>query len=1122
MKKKIILLSFITIIISALSISFAYFTKDIEEESPHTLTSTLIGRNLDIKSDLDFYEYVNDYYLSKDLSLVKKEYNSDDLVSDFDRRYTIVLNVDIVLKNDLTITSDCHLNLNKKFIDLNGHNLYITNSYSGTMVVYNGTIKDSTKSKSPETPNVYINCPNSFVEIDSVLDSDNTLSKTIAVSNDEMLWSALEYSYANIQNHNINDFYSILLAENSTILNYYCPFHASTPSQDCICTMTDLHFIKEYKGYPVKFQYVVDGSNLNEFGNVILPDTGYIDVNLTITAICEEDSTKTQSKSVMVHIASPDQYAKMSIAFALEEFKQYIGKDANDNTTYVIPSTIMLPLEYNYVSNANGKIVYSIYKESSDALPIKDSKTDNDYFRINSEFDNYTTLHLNNTIKYIEVSYENTIDSITTTMATTGKIPILVYYEDINVSNESYAMGIIRELYNNEISIYQTNGVYNSPELYLVGHEKLDRYLERIKSISYDKKNDLDDTYIKVPNSNNQYLENIVVAGEPSITQTPYIEVTFTFNDDTIVKIDVPIVYDPGDTDPEGVDGFVPYYNFFNKEFIISTNNLTYHDFYIPLTLGAHLDNPIYKLHPYVITENNGNITYTEAPIGLFTFSIYYDYNDTDNKYNKIIEYDDFFNLSNTSLYDVISPAILSGDAKVFVDINQFMISSKNNIEYRLVYQPVYIDESSKTVTIVGSGTTDAEIQYFEEIKTRFFSNLEIPAIVRYTVTAANAAGKLNSNEYTQTGVTEIFESDVLYKKIYPYYSDEVATNDQIGVDYFILTANLGRYVESFNFGETKIPVIDSSGKVTVNELSTDDLATKNYSITSFRGIEYLDGVEELYLRNVYLDNATTPTTIIDEIEYISGMENLRILDISYNGLSDRMESYNADLPFPSGEDNNFIGQLSSLPNLEYLFLNDNYIYSFASLTDIPSLKYVNIERNKFKSDLFDGTGFFGALLEGIDDLLTGIINLIYGSDGVTNIGTFVSLSGNGCTVEGYNPDGEINDNRIIALSNIQYQDKLGTGVSIEHAYDYLSKDIDDYGDFADYSLSLGNDVTLTDRGTEFVFECADTTTHTNHTNCDTFRIRLEYFFRVSAQGNQADFSIPYIIEYKVERVDLN
>jgi hypothetical protein len=252
----------------------------------------------------------------------------------------------------------------------------------------------------------------------------------------------------------------------------------------------------------------------------------------------------------------------------------------------------------------------------------------------------------------------------------------------------------------------------------------------------------------------------------------------------------------------------------------------------------------------------------------------------------------------------------------------------------------------------------------------------------------------------------------------------------------------------SFNItGDTYVSYDDGDYVVTdwlKQNVTIDITATGSTfptSVSSFKGMEYLLGTMYLDLSgHASLKNAA----IADEAaQVISKMTSLETLKLSNNAFRDRESGASADL--------GTVSALASLPNLRYLYLNANKIYSFEWLAGMTSLLEVYVHSNTF----------------------TGLESVFYGSLGLVNLQMFQDLTDRGVMVYNdiaggniilFEESAEVND--YVRLRSIEYQKKLASGVSIETIYATLSKNAADYGLSNSYTDASGATVATNVRHT--------------------------------------------------------
>jgi hypothetical protein len=250
-----------------------------------------------------------------------------------------------------------------------------------------------------------------------------------------------------------------------------------------------------------------------------------------------------------------------------------------------------------------------------------------------------------------------------------------------------------------------------------------------------------------------------------------------------------------------------------------------------------------------------------------------------------------------------------------------------------------------------------------------------------------------------------------------------------LGTD--VLDAGLYAWIyNSFNItGDTYVSYDDGDCVVTdwLKQNITIDITAKGSTfpteVSSFKGIEYLLGT--MYLDLSGHKSLQDAAIADDAAKLISKMTSLETLKLSKNAFRDRENGAGADL--------GTVSALASLPNLRYLYLDGNDIYSFEWLEDMTSLLEVYVHSNTF----------------------SGLESVFYGSLGLVNLQMFQDLTDRGVMVYNdisgendilFEESAEVND--YVRLRSIEYQKKLASGVSIETIYKTLSTNA------ADYSLS--------------------------------------------------------------------
>lgn len=252
----------------------------------------------------------------------------------------------------------------------------------------------------------------------------------------------------------------------------------------------------------------------------------------------------------------------------------------------------------------------------------------------------------------------------------------------------------------------------------------------------------------------------------------------------------------------------------------------------------------------------------------------------------------------------------------------------------------------------------------------------------------------------------------------------------------------------SFNItGDTYVSYDDGDFVVTdwLKQNVTIDItaagSTFPKEVESFKGMEYLLGTMYLDLSgHTSLQDAATAD---EAAKVISKMTSLETLKLSNNAFRDREDGAGADL--------GTVSALAALPNLRYLYLDGNNIYSFEWLKDMTSLLEVYVHSNTFN----------------------GLESVFYGSLGLVNLQMFQDLTDRGVMVYNdfsggniilFEESAEVND--YVRLRSIEYQKKLASGVSIETLYETLSTNAADYGLSNSYTDAAGTTVATNVRHT--------------------------------------------------------
>ena len=1032
-------------------ITYAYFIKDVIGGTHGISSSPDDTKVVEVST---YNEFIKEVYLFMD----DTEFNSDDNVSTGLNRKTIKLTDNIKLLSNIIINADCHINLNSMKLDLNGFNITFRYHYDGLYSVYGGTITDS--SITGEEANliadkipgaILIDCPNAIIDFDETI-IDERVEITITNATDTQIAnSAMNMVLANIQNTGINDFYTISNLKNVEYEG--CEFSHSS-GETCIYTYTDLDLIHNYYTYK-DLSITYSSSNVNVLsanGNITLPVEATT-VDLTIT-VNYKGTTVTKIISVHVLVNDAD-YVAASTAILSKNLNKYYNEDIDK---LVFENTFLLPIENTYLGTT---YEYALKTSNVDYTITSDETSD--FFDLTA-YEDFVLVSLSKEITGIEItSNKNKASNTSDALPLSGESTTLI--DD----NHSYAINIVRELYGNQIFIRdgQTNETTYTERDDILIDPTINGY-SRIESISNELVNNNEGSYELIdfpqydvegnPMARYQKYQLLRVDTQneikPYIGQSVFLSITFSFTErygNEEITIQVPLIFEPGDINAgESFAAFDPYYVYFDNQFRQKTGNYGYESFSLPLSFDGESSKPTYK---FIIFEEKITGEFIRLNDGeLFTQSTT---GGTNSSFTK--------------------------DTMMNVNINPYYIK-EDTLTYHFAYVPTYVgslgniyyyDQANQsTVSSLDDINIDLNAGY------PYVSKLIIPGIVRYQ----------SSNSIS--GTTEVFADKEFYAMAYSLLNDGELYEE----GKFILTSRLTNQINDMNF----------KNKVTIS-LAASDTDT---SINSLKGIDRMTGIRALSLQNITL----SPNYFVREIEYISKITNLSILNLSNTGIYD--QTGNATTSLPQGTNNNILETLSDLINLEELYLANNKIYSFVALSNFASLKKVDISYNKFTTNIGWGV---------LDDLLSGLVNSLYGTWGANNIAVIANLESNGVEViREENTNNELKQEMkdiVKALSSLEYQDRLDKDVAISTLFSLYPTGNASDTDICDlYGISKGFRVSSGNSYVDFTYNGVSFAANSTQTG---FIMNISYSYKSSGViGNWGSQSgtINFTYEYKVTR----
>lgn len=1177
MKRKLIFYISIltTLLFVGISTVYAYFESKIFNEAVLTFSASE-ETTQEITSYNEFIKY-SQYY-----SLSSKKYNTNNKQSIASDRFTLNVTQDIKLLSNITITSDCNINIaTGKKIDLNGYSLTIDNVFDGAMYI-NGDEGSITSTNTIENTinDVIVNCPYSAVIFENnVIDEVNVEKIVISENSTEIINSAFRFIYANLHNIGVNEVYSIAYNE-ARVSNHECSVAGTHTdnSYGCLYTYTDLELIYNYLTYDLEISYLSgDTSKLSNEGNIVedITESSIVPLTITIEGV---------PRTIDVHLVEEADYGLASLNVINEYLYKYYGQELSEDGTlvensylYQFDGPLMLPVYDSYfnqsyvytLSDANTQTDSTIYVSSLDEV------LSSDYFELinadktDSTEKDYYILYIDSKINYL---------SINVVQGPYISLPIKQLGADMLQDNESYAAGFMRDLYGNQIDIYEEEDKYSGyTETYLLTTPNADVYTySKISSVTYSILGDSDGTYEivtgKVENGAIWLLlrHNVNATVKPNITQTIFLQAEFDFaeGDDPIVQTSIVFSTKKQDDDSFGFDDFIQFYTYFNREFIISSNNFTYNDFSIPFSFGTNPPGFTFKVYEREFDETLNDYVYRECNDGLFTFKLVYE-DGTNGEVTYVI---DELIKSGTNPGTIIHTAISTGTARLVVDINPYYINM-NTTEYKFIYVPIYysgttayylwddgtgskqyntiypsVDANGNVLELewvrilpekyINADEEEVEYDYVTEEAVEgcdYISELSVPGIVRYQCSSSIATTGADGDHYEQ------FYDYNLYKLIYDLIYEP---------DYSEGSEDENKYVEGVTFIETDLlseVIYNTYDETTQRNYFTLATGTyeslrgvqllKNVKVLEFDGFYLLGGDGKLYTGSNGVYYLTHQISNIKEITYLSQMTGLEELYLQNAGLQDYAV---ADTSLPNGDGNNFLGILSSLYNLKILDISNatdstthlNKIYEMAALQDFASLQYVDVSNITFESTMSAILGFdIGGLFEEVS-------NSLYGSGGAANIGVKSILQSRGVTTIGFTIRESTLSNAAYIIANLEHQELLSTNISLASVISqYVQGNTQQV--YSHYGLISKYDLSSTDL--RFILELssvafsviyptdeAGNVTSTAEKDIKSFKFEITYTYEAVSKGYLGDIgglgsetktgTISFAYTYKVER----
>ena len=1014
MRKKLIIL--ITLVVSVVLVAaisaFAYFK--LSSDKDITVNHSLTNDIKEISSFSDFVKY------SK-----ATEYNdhneSSELSNDTAARRTLKFTTDIILHNNVEITTDCNIDLNGNKLYLNGYNLYFNHGYYGTFQFYSSSsdvgkiypkqivINDDVISEATDATSgsISINTPHAIVI------TNNLMVYSIAGSalqlNDYVITVSMNNSYVG---------YNALYLVADALVDYsdirpskLIPSQIRTGSETGITLTNNVYefdsslFIPErtngnvysfvYRDIDLPFNYLdykditieYESSNENvisNFGEVTLPSSSN-DVTLTANVKMNDEIIATTTFNLKVINPSSD-----AILNAAKEIIYSRIQDHYDSTEelYVFNREILLPSKVG-----DATISYTPYKVST-----QDGATtlfDGDSTKYLSLGPTNVTTYNDYLVDFSPTSESAALEVKIVNGATSNTFYIKMTSANMIVNNEaSIAKDIINEWYGGKISLKKTNGVYDTKELYTFDDIDTEHKYPSVTALNYTIINDTHSLYY-IDDTDNDNIDDelgVNTGKQPeAYVDNVMLSCNFTINGKN-VSIQIPIVIDSGSSSL--ANAFLPYYTYYDELIKYGYNNYISQTFELPL---AYSDKGPIICYDFALVPNNyasledKTLSINPAECEGLVVKLYY--NGLVRKTFTLTEgtsYTTAFDSALTELGVTLQQVLAYGDAKWIYSFDITNIPNSNT-NLALIYNYKMSAGATGWTTFCENDSDDQKITKF------------------------TLAGVLHLG-------TDVV-SEVFYKWIYDNFT--IITDD----DGNKLTYSTGDYADAIDNSEEtegKYIIIDWLEQNVSIDITKDNTIA---SITDFTGLQFLVGTKYLDLTGAF--PASKAEDAINVAREIAKMTNLETLILKNNkGFTDGKIVYSAE-----DYDNDSVSRFSKLKKLKKLDLENCNIMLFDFLDEMTCLSEVNVVGNYYNNDSTDYfNNFYGS--EGICNFTT------YGDLIDAGVKVYVKRQGSGLTV--FEAEATVND--YMRLRNaIVYQSKAAYGVDIANLYSSFSTNYLDY-----------------------------------------------------------------------------
>ena len=545
-------------------------------------------------------------------------YNDSNIVSDAQARKILRLTSNIELESSIEVTSDVHLDLNGKTLNLNNNTLTFRHGYSGSFGIYGGIINTGSNSLGK----IVVDLANASFETSNMTYYNNT-----TVTQEENCVTVLKINpkfTAYNALYNVSDSIASDLSKKVSKATYQdvnessytidqskfittktnCIFNSNT-DELCSFVYKDLDLPMHYLSTDVEITYSSSNENIiSNYGKVTLPTTTE-DVTLTAT-VNHPSWDNPYSCAFKLHVCNlgvssvKNNVSKQLILDYLNDYYKEETLNINESVSitnyYEFVNSVELPLTafdnnitYLYhMTDLDNETVNTTSFEDNNVFVLQPN--DNCYHLV-VELNNSTSLVLNMYSKYVS-DYETIARLILNKLyggsivydSSTGGPKTLFKVSDFsaNLDQQTY----------NFISNYNiTNLTYSLKEGPNEGSKAPDYYT---------------------------YSDYVLTASDSNVppSKTSYITATFTFGSgDDAVTVDVDMYVDYLAESGDTVAGFLPYYNRYDP---MVQEDLEY-EFEMPFSFGNGAPYICYDFAK--VFETHKNTSYEEK-FNYYTYTL--------------------------------------------------------------------------------------------------------------------------------------------------------------------------------------------------------------------------------------------------------------------------------------------------------------------------------------------------------------------------------------------------------------------------------------------------------------------------------------------------------------------